>query len=788
MINVFQNSQYHWTLIAIVVSFFMLFIIQPIFPLIILFALGVYRIWVCRNRELMALVIGILLLVFLNYRSLENQWQSQILMFEEGEQIKSELVINPNHIQQNEDIFYGEGGLFSENEEIIPVIVNYWNKKDIQQDLPDLTASSYVLAIKGKIKRIEANRNFDLFDYQSYLKRKGIAWELEIDQIEGVKVSQSNQSNFFLIQLINLRARLTHYFRRCAQIPLVSIHNKLLYNLNSTTYRDYKPAFMTLGILHFFSISGFHVNYIRNVLTYILLRIGISPSKSKVIVFTVLILFAWLVDWPIGALRSLLVNGFNFLRRRFHWPFSPLDCLSIVYILLLVINPYFIHSLAYILSFLMSYLIYFYQGTNKTHFPIHWQQKMEVTLFCFLFSWPLLLSSSFEINFLQVGIVLIFTPLFEAWIMPAMFGFSTLLLLSQLAPKLLQLIQWLSNIFELVWETFSIHKWVKSGVLVLGSGGFMLLVFLFVLGIVWFYFLKSKPNRAWKLLLLGYLLVIVIYPYLDLRDRIIILDVGQGDALLYKKAFSKKAWLIDTGGKVVNSQNTVQIDPEYAYKNLIPALKAQGITCLEGVIITHPDIDHLGNLSALEQEMPIKHLYYSVITQKSEIWRKINHKFSKNIHHHVIQPGKNIKIKEGDIELLSLNMPEPYNEDKSNASSLISILTIQNRKMVNMADLPLELEEAFLKTFDNRKIDFLKIGHHGSKTSTSDRLLDQLKPELTFISSGKNNRYQHPHPETLYKLKKRGITYLDTQEVGAIEIAHHPLYGWQVKTALKANE
>ncbi|MCR8969249.1 competence protein ComEC family protein [Facklamia sp. 7083-14-GEN3] len=426
-----RSCRYHWTLIAMLISLFLLFLIHSTLSFFILFCLSLIRIIKCDNKALNILAVFFLLVVFARHRFLENKLQEQLSIFNEQEKIEATIAINPNQVQQNENTFYGEAHLFIKNNITIPVTLTYWNDEDSQEDLPDLTLTSYRSKVEGKIKPIEPNRNFDLFNYQSYLKRKGIVWELEVKKIKEISLNQSDLFNYPLVFLANVRAKLTHYMRKCSQLPLVSIHNKLLFNLNSSVYRDYKQAFMTLGILHFFSISGFHVNYLRRLLNTFLLRVGISPLVSKNINFILLTLFAWLVAWPIGVIRSMAVILINDLRKKFDWPPSSLDALSVIYIAFLLINPFNIKSLAFLLSFLMSYLIYFYQGNIVDSFSTTWKEKSKLTLFCFLFSWPLLLSSTYPINFLQLAVVLLFTPIFEKWILPSMFTFTILLNVSQ---------------------------------------------------------------------------------------------------------------------------------------------------------------------------------------------------------------------------------------------------------------------------------------------------------------------------------------------------------------------
>ena len=181
----------------------------------------------------------------------------------------------------------------------------------------------------------------------------------------------------------------------------------MLWNLDSQAYRDYRPELMALGIVHFFAISGFHVHYIRYLFDNIIRRSGITLEYGEWIVNILLLIYSWLVGWPVGVVRVVSMIYARRLILRYRMPFSHTDTLAIIGLVLLLIQPRLSMSIGYLLSFLMTYLIHFYQAQAPT--KPKWRQNIELTLTCLLFSWPIIMQQSHEWNGWQLVFVICFT-------------------------------------------------------------------------------------------------------------------------------------------------------------------------------------------------------------------------------------------------------------------------------------------------------------------------------------------------------------------------------------------
>ena len=184
--------------------------------------------------------------------------------------------------------------------------------------------------------------------------------------------------------------------------------------------------------------------------------------------------------------------------------------------------------------------------------------------------------------------------------------------------------------------------------------------------------------------------------------------------------------------------------------------------------ITHGDFDHGGMAKNLIKNFKIKHIILN--RENNNLEKEIIKKFK----------GKITNISEGiiKIENITLNFLNGLNTYDENKASLIIYTNIENRNILLMGDATKESENYILNTYNLPKMDILKVGHHGSNTSTSKKLIKKISPKISLISAGKNNIYGHPHQETLKKLKNSDV-YI-TKKDGAVKIN---LNNFTIKTA-----
>jgi competence protein ComEC len=247
-----------------------------------------------------------------------------------------------------------------------------------------------------------------------------------------------------------------------------------------------------------------------------------------------------------------------------------------------------------------------------------------------------------------------------------------------------------------------------------------------------------------------------IKPYLIRNTIIYYIDVGQGDnSLIVTK--NNKSSLIDSGGK------TDYYEEEWKKKNqsfnlmkdsIIPFYKSIGIKKINYAIFSHGDYDHMGYAKDLINNFNVGKVIVNCGNINELETDLINLLKSKNIPYYLC-------IEKIDIDNIKLSFLKTKEYDNENDNSNVIYTEIEGYKFLFMGDASITTEKEILDKYNLSKIDVLKVGHHGSKTSSSKEFIGEVKPNYSIISVGKNNRYGHPNKEVLETLKDSKIYRTD---------------------------
>lgn len=226
------------------------------------------------------------------------------------------------------------------------------------------------------------------------------------------------------------------------------------------------------------------------------------------------------------------------------------------------------------------------------------------------------------------------------------------------------------------------------------------------------------------------------------------LDVGQADSILIKN--NKDVMLIDAG----NNEDGELIS------NYINSM---GITDFKYVIGTHPHEDHIGGLDNIINNFNIDNIYIpDAITTTKTFIEVLDALEKKNMMYEVPNIGDKISFGEATLEVIYTGT----DTSDLNNTSIILRLDFGQVSFLFMGDATCKTEELILNK--NIDIDILKVGHHGSRYSTTDDFLNKVSPKYAIISVGKNNSYNHPHDETLKKLNNKNSKVYRTDTNGTI--------------------
>lgn len=234
----------------------------------------------------------------------------------------------------------------------------------------------------------------------------------------------------------------------------------------------------------------------------------------------------------------------------------------------------------------------------------------------------------------------------------------------------------------------------------------------------------------------------------------------------------EKRMLIDGGG-VDRSENSSKSDDQSGSDKIgenvvVPFLHRKGINHLDLVVLTHPHADHLGGLNSVLKEIKVDQVLDSGQVYDSQAYKRFKQLIQANaIKYSVARAGETVDFG-NNCKGYILNPTHPLLGD-TNSDSIVMRLVYGDVSFLFTGDLENNGEERVLNAeFRSLRSTLLKVGHHGSSTSTSDEFLGAVSPKIAVISVGKHNRYHHPSSSTLQKLANAGVKTCRTDENGAI--------------------
>lgn len=549
-----------------------------------------------------------------------------------------------------------------------------------------------IVLCKGVLTKPSENTNFNLFNFKKYLLSKKIHYIFNIESIKKIK-----ETNNVFYKLKN------YVINKIEKLPKKEYFYTFLLGDTSYIKEDTLKKYRNLGISHLLAISGMHVSLITSFL---------KKNKITFIISIILLsIYAFLTNFTPSILRALLFYIFSSLK------LFNIDIKSSKYIyytlaLLLFINPGYIYNLGFIFSFTISFfLINIKVPKNKLKASIY------ISVIAFLSSIPILLINFFEINILTIIFNLFFVPFISFIFILTIISFFIPLFLN-IVIILISILEFIINICSSIPSTIIFHK--------------MNIIISIFYYIVLYMIVKNKIKKSY------FLIPVIFYFFSNFRfnNTITMIDVEQGDSTLIELKNGKNI-LIDTGG-IYNKNN-------YSDYNVVPYLKSKGINKIDYLILTHGDYDHIGESINIINNFKVKKVIFNIGSYNELELNLIKKLKEKNISYY-----NNISYLNIEKNILYFLNTNNYNDENEN--SLVIYTKIDSIKLLFMGDAGIEKEKDILEKYNLKDIDFIKIGHHGSNTSSSEEFINSINPRTCLISVGKNNRYNHPNDEVINRL------------------------------------
>lgn len=577
------------------------------------------------------------------------------------------------------------------------------------------------IKVKGTLITPSKNTNQNTFNYQKYLYYKKIYYLVEATSINKI----ANNNNY----LYTIKNTL---YQKIDKLKSSNYIKTLLF-CDNTLSKEIKESYRINGISHLFSVSGMHINFFVSII-YLYLN-KITYNKRIKYLITNIFIIAYLILFPSSSLlRSAVMSILYSINYLLKLKIKKIDILLLTLGVSLLINPFIIYDLGYIYSYTITFFLVLSSSTLKKKNKIN--KIIYISLLSFLVSVPITIYNSYEINIISILLNIILVPIISIIILP-------LTILTYIFPILDSILYLFTNTLETI--SLFISK-INITKIIFPKPSLLIIVLYYII------FLLSYQNKKYFYLNIILLIIIYISPYLNSNFEVVMFEVGEADCHLIKYPYNKNTILIDTGKN------------EYKIKNeVIPYLKSIGIKKIDYLIITHGDEDHIGGSITLINNFQVK----NVILNKGT-FTDIEKELIKNLNKKKIPYQINInKINLSNHTIYLLNNTKYNNE---NDNSIITYFTYQKYKFLYMGDASITTEDNLLENYNLNNISILKVGHHGSNTSSSKDFISQINPSISLISVGKNNIYHHPNKEVINNLSKSRIYRTDINNMVKLTI------------------
>lgn len=559
---------------------------------------------------------------------------------------------------------------------------------------------------------------------------------------------------------------------------------------------DTKTLFQKSGIGHILAISGLHMSFIGMGLYRLLRKAGAGFAPAGIAGIVLLTLYTLMIGAGVSSLRAIVMYvvrmGAEITGRDYDLPTS----LSLAAAVIVLWQPLYLFDAGFQLSFgaILGIAMVVPVLENCPWIPKFLASGMAIQITLL----PLMLYYYFELPVWSVLLNLLVIPLMSAVLGAGLAGSVLFLIFPGGGTCLLQICKWILRLYETGCE-WSME--LPCGRLVTGQPPVWLIILYYIVLAVLCYAGRrtcadtenkqtgrkqadrqhTGGGKAGNSRLIPGILLFqaVLFGVLTANAhgragevKVVMLDVGQGDCL-YIRTPDGRHCLVDGGSTDVKNVGTYRLEP---------FLESQGVGTLDYVFLSHGDEDHVGGIRELLENqklgvridtlvLPEERVLDETLLGLAKLARQNNTRVV-TMQEGEILTGRDYAKADGEaaFAICCLAPGHEYSGESGNAASMVLALQYGAFDMLFTGDVEGEGEGLLTEKLDSQKYDVLKVAHHGSKNSTSEEFLQSVSPEIALISAGKENRYGHPHEETLLRLETCGCQIYNTQDCGAVTV------------------
>ena len=514
------------------------------------------------------------------------------------------------------------------------------------------------------------------------------------------------------------------------------------------------------GLAHILSISGLHVGFLAAWLALLLAKLRLPPRARMGTAGLILLGYLWLIGFPAPALRAVAMLVLSDIARVRQRIVAPAGTLSVAALIVLLVDPWAMRAVGAWLSIAAMGAVIWADRAFRGR-PL-WLRLVAPSIAATLLTAPISALAFGTVAPIGVFANLVAIPL-SAVVVP---GLALALALSWVAKGIATLVAAGSGLglalLDLVARGAAA---VPGGHVTMMAGWQAAVLWAGVATLAWW--LWHSPRRPW-LIAARIAFASTVLVATSLKDAFALddcvcltvhfLDVGQGDAAALRTPHGR--WIVIDGGPRIPGDDAGR-------RVVVPFLRRHGVDRLAVAVATHGDADHLGGLPAVVDAFDPE----IVLEPGEPLGRPLYLEFLATVEAsgarwHAARAGDRIEVDGVVLRVLSpdtlwMRLPIDVNEH-----GVVLLVTYGDERLLFQADAGLPVEARLAGRVG--RVELLKVGHHGSRTATSDAWLDELAPREAVISVGRRNRYGHPTAEVLGRLARHGVQVLRTDERGTI--------------------
>lgn len=621
------------------------------------------------------------------------------------------------------------------------------------------------VSLNGTLSSFERNSIPSGYNEKLYLSTRGYHYKIYIKEYDII----GQQKTPILCHIYTLRENIQNVYNAVLPPEKSAILKAMVTgdkdDIDSITRELYAQA----GIMHILAISGLHISLISFYIFYILEKfLKWNKRKCSIIVLLCLLFYLFFAGFSPSAARAVIMISVGLIGNIFYYESDALNNVAIAAICILLVQPLYLWDVGFQLSFIIVTGILLGSDIIKNStLPYYIKNILGFSFITSVVSFPIMAYHFYFVSVIGILVNIIILPLTSILLGMGMIVGIVGLFSIPVATFLSGIVYYILCFYE---KICVLATSIPYGYILWGRP-LLITVILCYLLLLMIYFYKSN-NIYYKCIMIFMEVMILVITfsnqYMFQRDKISFLDVGQGDAIVIQ-TYDKHNYIVDTGGKM---QST--LGNNTGVYTVLPYLQEQGISEIDGLFITHMDGDHCFGAIELMDSIEINKIYISNYNfEKTPLYETFLKNAQKNnIPIFIIGAGDSEKL--GDT--MQLEVLYPYYKMKffdvnDNHGSLVLRITSKNTSILLTGDIGIIDETILLQQNIDLKSDILKVGHHGSKYSSTENFLKAVQPEIAILSYGKNNFYGHPHNETIERLQNQNIIFYETAKQGSITVS-----------------